>query len=326
MPHKFAIIGGGLTATSMLCQLVDKLRQIGGEGQGPPFELSIVVFEKKDVFGPGLPHSDRYVLPFHITNMCAKDMSVRLVEPGDFQDWVQDNCDALQTLYPDLRTAFACPDCHPRQCRHYPRAVMGEYLKARFEEAVQATRNLGVPVELKPNTEVTDLCELGGRIRLTTQRASTESPEAFDVDGVLLATGHWFKKPENRYFFTSPWPASKLLAGIPEGETVGVIGTSLSAIEVALTLTSDGRFVRQASGELIFRPQTHPRKIVLYSRQGLLPRVRGKSGRRSNHHLSCDGIRRLIAANPKRLTLPVVFELLDRELTAAYHSRFDWRR
>ncbi len=64
--------------------------------------LTIVVFEKQAVFGPGLPHSDQYVLPFHITNMCAKDMSVRRKNPGEFQDWVQQNREALKIRHPEL--------------------------------------------------------------------------------------------------------------------------------------------------------------------------------------------------------------------------------
>ena len=94
----FAIVGGGLTATSMLCQLVDKLRHLGENGWHISDNPTILVFEKHASFGPGLPHNDKYVLPFHITNMCAKDMSVRWGNPGDFQDWVRQNHESLETL------------------------------------------------------------------------------------------------------------------------------------------------------------------------------------------------------------------------------------
>ena len=326
MPYRFAIVGGGLTATSMLCSLVDRFRDAGDQDRVRDLKLSIAVFEKKDVFGPGLPHNDRYVLPFHITNMCAKDMSVRPGVPGDFQDWVNGHSGSLQRMFPDLRRSFACPDCRPHQCRHYPRAVMGEYLKARFREAVRVARKLGVEVELHPGTEVVDLIRRDRDMLLTLKKVSSGASLKREADGVLLATGHWFESSGSDRYFSSPWPAEKLLAGIPAGETVGVIGSSLSAIEVALTLTSDGNFVRRSSGGFVFSPSPNPRKIVFHSRQGLFPRVRGRVGRRNNRHLTCDRIRRLIADRPGGLELQTIFELLNRELTEAYGAVFDWNQ
>ena len=324
MSFKFAVIGGGLTATSFLCQLVDKISLIGTGASVVSSKLSVVVFEKKQVFGPGLPHSDQFVLPFHITNMCAKDMSVRIADPGDFQDWVKNNRDALQNKFPELHDAFACPDCTPDQCRHYPRAVMGEYLMARFKQSVRSARELGISVSLKPNSEVTDLRQVADGILLKYRDADTTADSDCSVDGVLLATGHWFEKPGNKNYFTSPWPASLLRQGIPEGENVGVIGSSLSAIEVALTLFSDGRFERQATGELVFYPPANPRNIVFYSRQGLMPRVRGLSGLRPNRFFTCDAIRRMIADKPGGLKLSDIYQLLDKELSSAYGTDFSW--
>ena len=157
MSYTFAIIGGGLTATSMLCQLVDKLDHLSKTGRNLSVDLSLLFFEKNGEFGPGLPHSDRYVLPFHITNMCAKDMSARWDNPADFQHWVQHNHKTLETLYPELISPPPGADNHLAQCHHYPRAIMGEYLKSQFTEGVEAARNLGLAVTLHPNCTVTDL-------------------------------------------------------------------------------------------------------------------------------------------------------------------------
>ena len=89
--YRFAIIGGGLTGTSLLCQLVDELARMGEAGHLFGSRLGIDVFEKGAEVGPGLPHSSAYVLPFHITNMCARDMTVRIASPDDFQRWVERN-------------------------------------------------------------------------------------------------------------------------------------------------------------------------------------------------------------------------------------------
>ena len=88
MNFNFAIIGGGLTATCMLYQFVEKVRQKTHLDLLNPSRIGIQVFEKQDTFGPGFPHCHKYVMPFHITNMCAKDMGIVFGNSGDFQDWV----------------------------------------------------------------------------------------------------------------------------------------------------------------------------------------------------------------------------------------------
>lgn len=326
MSYSFAIIGGGLTATSMLCQLVEKLGDLGSDGKQFSERLNIVVFEKKAVFGPGLPHNEEYVLPFHITNMCAKDMSVFHGRPADFQEWVEKNLDILKKEQPDLFPAEDEKDYARGPCQHYPRALMGEYLKSRFTEAVDSARLLGISVQLFSEGEITDISHESGRFLLKISSPKNGQPDYFNADGVLLATGHWSKPSPTKNYLASPWPATELLTGIPAGEKVGVIGSSLSAIEVALTLTSDGRFVRGSSGKLKFIPADATRTLTLYSRNGFLPRVRGRIGERSNHYFNCETILELTRENPARLKLSTIFDLLSQELSMAYGFEIDWQQ
>jgi len=86
MCFNFAIIGGGLTAAAMLCQFVDRVQEKFGRRQLNPSKIRIQIYEKQDVFGPGFPHNGNFVLPFHITNMCAADMGILYDKPEDFQD------------------------------------------------------------------------------------------------------------------------------------------------------------------------------------------------------------------------------------------------
>ncbi|MGD2269723.1 MAG: hypothetical protein PVI06_04930, partial [Desulfobacterales bacterium] len=108
------------------------------------------------------------------------------------------------------------------------------------------------------------------------------------------------------------------------GEKVAVIGTSLSAIETVLTLTSDGQFVLNDSAEITYAPSRNPRKFVLYSRRGLLPKVRGKMGRYKNKFLTIENVQRLSAVNHNGLSLEAMFQLLNSELQAAYGHPFEW--
>jgi len=61
---------------------------MGASGRALCHVLTIAVYEKEEHFGPGLPHSEHNVLPLHITNMCAQDMSVRADKPGEFYNWL----------------------------------------------------------------------------------------------------------------------------------------------------------------------------------------------------------------------------------------------
>jgi uncharacterized NAD(P)/FAD-binding protein YdhS len=322
MSFTFAIIGGGLAGTAMLRLFVERVLHEFDLKLLNPSEIKIQIFEKQDIFGPGFPHCDRNVMPFHITNMCAKDMGILVGHPEDFQDWATINYDRLKELYQWIdETSFSYEGCN-----HYPRAIMGEYLKERFQEAHQKAQALGLGVELFSGSEVIDLEERSDdKIHLTVKQLSSESIFSCIADRILLATGHWFEKKDQPSYFPSPWPARQLLEKIPEGEKVAVIGTSLSAIEVVLTLTSNGHFIRDNSNELVYVPPTNPRKFALYSRRGLLPKVRGKMGKYRNMFLTRKKLESLIAENQGYLNLEAVFQLLNSELEAAYGHAINWK-
>ena len=324
MTLNFAIIGGGLTGTSMLYCLIEKAKKAVRQGSMHPSQLKVQVFEKQAVFGPGLPHNDKQVMPYHITNMCAEDMSIDQKKPLDFKNWVTHNRDALRKILPHHFDAFDSPSVIGQLCTHYPRAIMGEYLKARFEKAIQTASKIGLQIELFPYSEVTDVKEDSGKVQLTVQDSKSGTIRSVTSDQILLATGHWFGQIEKDRFFPSPWPARRLLQNIPPGEHVAVIGSSLSAIEVVLTLTSDGKFIRNKSSDLTYAPSTKPRKLTLYSRNGLLPRVRGKIGEYRNTILTTESLNRLITKNKGQLHLNEVFSLLDAEMQKVYGRSIDW--
>jgi uncharacterized NAD(P)/FAD-binding protein YdhS len=265
MTLNFAIIGGGLTGTSMLHGLVDKVKNAVQRGDMHPSQLNVRVFEKQAMLGPGLPHSDKQVMPYHITNMCAEEMSIDPKKPLDFKDWVTHHRDALRIRWPHLCDVFESPGMRGQPCTHYPRAIMGEYLKARLKTAIQTATEIGLRIELFPNTEVTDIREGSGHVQLTIHDLKASTTRSVISDRILLAPGHWFGRTKNDRFFPSPWPAKHLLHNIPLGEHVAVIGSSLSAIEVVLTLTADGKFIRSQSSGLTYVPSATPRKLKLYS-------------------------------------------------------------
>ena len=323
--YRFAIIGGGLTGTSLLCQLVDELARMGEAGRLFGSRLGIDVFEKGAEVGPGLPHSSVYVLPFHITNMCARDMTVRIASPDDFQQWVGSNKEVLSHCFDQSEYDFSVSGKVDEHCAHYPREVMGEYLKNQLDDAAQRAEEIGIEVKIWRRCEVVDLWGEKTNIYLTVVEDQQGRKRVGSFQGALLATGHWFESSPIDNYFTSPWPASKLLKAIPPGAEVGGVGSSLSAIETALTLSAEGRFHRLSSGRLRYEKPDEPRRLTLFSRQGLLPRVRGRIGSRRNRYFTCERLQRLMDERPNQLTLMELFHLLDQELSAAYEAPIDWQ-
>ena len=308
----------------MLTQLIAMLKTKAANNLLDFSLMTVQVFHKGDIFGPGFPHSDRFACPFHITNMCASEMGIIDGNPRDFQDWVSDNFNQLKERFNWFREWCSMTDDEKGGCRHYPRAIMGEYLKDRFQNAVRSGREIGLEIHLYPRSEVVDLRQNGDTIQLSINDLDSETVFSRDADRVLLATGHWNEKNDRDGYFTSPWPAKKLLGSIPKGERVAIIGTSLSAIETVLTLTSEGEFVRSRTGELAYKPPENPRTFVLYSRRGLLPKVRGKMGKRENKFMHREEIVRLLSENGENLTLDVIFNLLNSDLEDAYGHKINW--
>jgi uncharacterized NAD(P)/FAD-binding protein YdhS len=160
--------------------------------------------------------------------------------------------------------------------------------------------------------------------RLNINRPHSGGRTEMFADAVLLATGHWFPDSRQENYFDSPWPAKKLLDRIPPGGELAIIGTSLSAIETFLTLTSDGRFVRNSHSRLSYIPSNRPRRITLYSRSGLLPKVRGKVGAHVNKFINPLAMEEIRSQNNGRISLNATFELLNAELEIIYGRSIDW--
>ena len=325
MGYSFAIIGGGLTATSFLVQLVDKLIAQGDTGRRLCRGLSIAVFERGQLFGPGMPHSAENVLDCHITNMCAKDMSVRSERRDDFHRWLHDRAmDLKDSGLPDPATDASYTFF--KECLHYPRGIMGEYLQNRFSLAVEGARKLGISVTLYPQCEVVELTPQRSGFLLRVANDGRRERASHAACRVLLATGHWSEASRYEHYYPSPWPAQRLLEGIPPSANVGIIGSSLSAIEVALTLSAEGVFVRNPDGKLCYRGSDNRRRMTFYSRNGLLPGVRGRIGKRQNRFLTCERILELVDNKPGAVTLSSLFSLLNRELHEAYGYTPEWRQ
>jgi uncharacterized NAD(P)/FAD-binding protein YdhS len=223
----------------------------------------ITIFERQRRAGQGTPYSANWTDPIMLANIASIEIPPL---PQRLADWLRSETDErLASL------GIARGDIDDRA--FYPRLALGEYLAAQFWALVHRARYMGIEIEVRTQSTVTDVRITGEQITLTvTDSRKTTTKCLFDY--VILATGHqWPSDPEIRPgYFTSPWPASAL-ARIYNC-AVGIRGTSLSAIDATVALADHhGEFVQTDGKDLQYRAHqaTENFAITMFSRKGILP-------------------------------------------------------
>ncbi len=221
MIEHVAIIGAGFSGT---LQAINLLRH-----EGPRATL----IERAPVAGTGLAYGAAH--PSHVLNVRAAGMSAFPDDPGHFVRWLE------ARGVPNAATAFI------------PRVTYGEYLRELLEAALRDSNGRLSLVR----GEVVDL-DFANRVKVQL------ADRTIDADAAVLAVGNLPPHdppgldPEtlsSAHYKGDPWDVS-----VPEGlrpdDTVLIIGTGLTMIDVALLLDARG-----------FKG-----RIVALSRRGLLPR------------------------------------------------------
>ncbi|MBN4793424.1 FAD-NAD(P)-binding protein, partial [Enterobacter cloacae] len=120
------------------------------------------------------------------------------------------------------------------------------------------------------SSKVTDLQANPTGVSLWINQAS----QPVEVDFAAIASGHLWPETDAqaRKFFPSPW------TGLMEAQIsacrVGILGTSLSAIDAAMAVVSQhGNFTTNTDRSLQFtrKPDSQNLKLTLMSRSGVLP-------------------------------------------------------
>ncbi len=242
-----AVIGGGFTGlcvTSNLIRLLRKKKKFA----------AITIFEPNGnnggrTFSTELPDNFRLN---HETNFmgAVNPFSEETVELDDFYKWIQENKDKkLPSLQGDTIThhykAFDITDPHA----YLPRSLFGHYLTARCEELNAHPRSKYHKFTYK-KASVTDIKETDGRFLVKWLNKEKQ----YDI--VVLCTGFWYNKQDNCDVFYS----GKNSLQLEKSKEIGIIGSSLSGIEIALSLADKGYT-----------------DITMFSRNGRLPKVRGRT-------------------------------------------------
>ncbi|MEJ8307679.1 FAD/NAD(P)-binding protein [Agrobacterium larrymoorei] len=295
MKNRICIIGSGPTGIYTLKTLIES-----------PTPLDITIYEAESEAGKGTPYLPGINDPVMLCNI----PSIEIPLIGEtLTDWLKQQPDAYLQRFGIVKS-----EINERQ--FYPRVMLGDYFHTQFQFLLNTAGERGHIVTVKPGHRVCDIVVGPGAIQVKTENAE-KLGSAFGH--VVMATGHdWPETTEKKPgYFVSPWPATAL-EGI-RGGSLGILGTSLSAIDALMTVsTSNGSFIYDEAGALTYKPASEAGDFhaTLMSRKGLLPEADFYFPIPYETPSICteDAIDALIAEGPTGL-LDAAFELFRQELS-----------
>ncbi|MFO1059361.1 MAG: FAD/NAD(P)-binding protein [Dongiaceae bacterium] len=228
-----AIVGAGFTGSLLAVHLLATV---------PPGS-TIKLFDGAGRFGRGLAYSTANA--GHVLNVRTSNMSAFPDEPADFLRWLSRREGASQPAeIDDLRHRFV------------PRGLFGDYVAELLGHT--AAQAAGRARLLTYDTNVISVAEVPLGVAL-----ATGDGESHTVDAAVLCVGNFppvlpaGAVPEiadGPAYLGDPWDLERL-AGIGRTESVMVLGTGLTMVDLVLTLDSQG----------------HRGPILAVSRRGKLP-------------------------------------------------------
>ncbi len=153
----------------------------------------------------------------------------------------------------------------------YPRVMLGEYLRSEFEEICRVGRTAGHTIDAVTASTFMDVTPHEDRIEISALTDGRE--EHLSFTDVVLATGHsWPTDPRiGSADLVPPWPYTNV-TDLPPGH-IGVLGSSLSAIDVIIALGHEhGTFMEDGDRVTWFADTGHEEiAIAMVSHRGIMP-------------------------------------------------------
>jgi len=275
------IVGGGFSGAMVAAQLVRKTAQSGTS-------MHLVILDRQTSIAEGAAY--RTPDASHLLNVPASGMSAWPDQPNDFLEWARYRDSSVEP-YTFLQ-----------------RRTYGEYLRATFFAAIaQAGSQTSIEIRREEADVIERRGESGWRVRCR------ESP-SIEADVVVLATGH--RPPvdplKHRWsgsrarYIEDPW-SSLALTAIERDESVCLLGTGLTAIDVLQCLARSGRSA----------------PVVAFSRRGLLPSAHAAAPLARIDPLSW--LEPLLRADSE-ITTRAMIRSIRRAVKAAESAGQDWRQ
>lgn len=302
MKNKVAIIGSGPTCIYFLKQLSDQPKAFKSYLQ------AITIFEKSNIAGMGMPYNPEMTDIYNLSNISSEEIPP--LEEG-FSDWLMEQ--SKETLKNLNVTEFPIS-----KSKVYSRIALGNYFKIQFEKIIEKLKMQGLTVHVRSGVEIIDIIPASHSEEVSLIASNHRKYEGFHK--VIISTGHmWTEKDEPDYgYYASPWPIKKI---VPNAETyynfpIGIMGASLSAIDVVTSLAHRHGFFEKSDEGLRFKLHKNAKqfKLVLHSAEGWLPHLQyeqEKPIREIYRHATRDDILSLINSS-RFLSLSVYFDNICR--------------
>lgn len=281
------IIGGGAAAVCVLDALVRATApQAGAEPVRPS---RITVFEPGRNLWRGRPY--QVDVPTVRVNIPPAGMSIRLSDSGHFERWL-------------AATGTPAGPENPYYDEHcattfVPRSLYGNYLEDCATEAIRQLRGRGWQVRVVLDRVVE--CRPGPHGSVL----RTGSGHEFDIGYTVLCLGAGgpddsYRLASNPRYIAEPYPLGQTLLAVEDCDSIAVIGTGLTAVDVVLSLAARG----------------YQNKVLMLSRTGVLPAVRQRIRQHSLVHFTAQRFR-AAARHGKQVSLAELVALMGEEVRAA---------
>ena len=288
------IIGGGACGISLFIELFLQLRIANSHKK-----VSITIIEENEEVGKGLAFGTKQ--PGHILNTQADLMGIHFAEPAHFSEWLKKH---------DSRVGKEIVDNQGEDQAFTTRRLYGDYLKEQFDLYFELAEKEGMSVDLiKASATDIEKQKNGYSIQLSSGQRKL-------CDFAVLATGTpvanmYEELSDKKNYFDSPWPSSKILDRVPRNENVGILGSSLSAIDALMTLADND----------------HQGKITFYSLDGLMPRVQVEKPESYNcQHLTVSNLHKIQREELRSPTIFEIFRLFKKEAENFEGKKINWKK
>lgn len=297
------IVGGGAAAVSALHKLIQSISY-----NALPDTFRIVLVEKSESIGPGLPYNPKSSDVF-LLNLPYDVMSPISGEPDHFAKWLKNDANAAK-----WRPHF--PDLDIDKNKFLPRKLFGIYLQDVANTLKLDASKQGIRVDYVCD-EVVDLISTHeNKLNVFFKK----SPGSLVADNVLLCTGHLppslnnYKIDKNtKGYFETPWVAD--MTQIPIDQDIIVLGTHLSAID---SILARNQFIKKEIAKGYRGPIG---KIHAVSRRGTLPRVIGNTAPEYDKRvLNLETLEQRTAQYTANISLNALKRLFVDEIRHAYKT------
>ena len=256
MEKELAIIGSGPSAIYILKHISKSFRSKLDE---------IHIFERDTLMGMGMPYNPHMIDKYNLANISSEEIPELKIS---FADW-------LRSQSPEVLNDLDIKADSISDAVVYSRIALGRYLNSQYRLILGDLINSGIRIFEYPGQQVVDIIDLPKKDLVQLNIADGSS---MVFNHVIISTGHRWEEdnPESNYL-KSPWPIEKILPaeGTLYNFTIGTLGASLSAFDVASTLAHrHGTFLREGE-HLVYHklPGAENFKIVMHSAEGWLPHL-----------------------------------------------------